>query len=186
MEYGGASEPIHAHPRAFERTRAGRTPPAGPSGCQRWSAVGQGARPANQIGDTELGDRGLRNRGLGDRRADKAGHPSHADGKRPSPGLAAHGRFWPLASTPCTPGSLHTQIKALHIQELLPHHSIGLQPYYYLKNGSEQPIWRLFRAENAVGSLLKILKLCEFMYLTEFTVKFVIYLTKNRTFSINF
>jgi hypothetical protein len=60
------SMPIHAHPRAFERTRAGRTPPAGPSGGQRWSAVGQGARPANQIGDTELGDRGLRSRGLGD------------------------------------------------------------------------------------------------------------------------
>jgi hypothetical protein len=62
-----ASMPIHAHSSAFERARAGTTPPARPSGCQRWSAVGQTARPANQIGDTELGDRGLRNRGLGDR-----------------------------------------------------------------------------------------------------------------------
>jgi hypothetical protein len=94
--------------------------------------------------------------------------------------------LWPLASTPRTPpGSLHTPNNALHIQELLPHHSIGLQPDYYLKNGSKQPIWRLFRAANAVGSFLKTLKLCEFMYLAELMAKFVMYLTKNSGYLAN-
>jgi hypothetical protein len=99
--------------------------------------------------------------------------------------LAAQGRFWPLASTPSAPGSLQTPIKALHIQELLPHHSKGLQLYCYLKNGSKPPIWRLFGAANAIGSLLKTLKLCEFMYLTKLTYKFVMCLTKNMVFTAN-
>jgi hypothetical protein len=84
------------------------------------------------------------------------------------------------------PAGLLTQITALHIQELLPHHFKGLQPDYYLKNGSKQPIWRFFRAANAVGGLLKTLKLCEFMYLAKFTEKFVIYLTKNGVFTAKF
>jgi hypothetical protein len=86
---------------------------------------------------------------------------------------------------PRTPAGLHTPIKALHIQELLPHNSIGLQPYYYLKNGSKPPIWRLFQAANAVGGLLKTLKLCGFMYLANSIAKFENYLTKNRQFSAN-
>ena len=104
--------------------------------------------------------------------------PAFAD---PGPELASSHRLPPSLAWQCMGGSgclsaprahlrgLHTPIYALYIQQLLPHYSKGLQPYYYLKNGSKQLILRLFLPLHAASDLLKTLKLCEFMYLSIFT-----------------
>jgi hypothetical protein len=41
----------------------------------------------------------------------------------------------------------------LHIQELLPHHSKGLQPDMYIKNASKKPFSALFLAAQPVWGL---------------------------------
>ena len=53
----------------------------------------------------------------------------------------------------------------LCIKELLPHNSIGLQPYYYIKNAQKQHILRFSLSSRAACNGKRYIKLCVFMYL---------------------
>ena len=81
---------------------------------------------------------------------------------------------------PQTPGRScrhpHTHFNALHIQELLPHHSIGLQPYFYPKKTSKPCFSALFRCPKAVGEPAKYTKLCGFVYLAKTWTIYILFL----------
>ena len=80
---------------------------------------------------------------------------------------------WRAVLTACmypqTPGCpcrhLQRHFRALHIQELLPHYSIGLQIDWYLKKASKPCFSALFLGPKAVGEPARTTKLCEFVYL---------------------